>query len=59
VRARALGDRRQGDEPNAAASGHQLDSNRLWYGGLTVSGFNAGIYIPTHLPEVRPAAEAA
>ena len=22
--------------------GHQLDSNRLWYGGLTVSGFNAG-----------------
>jgi NADPH:quinone reductase len=39
--------------------GHQLDSNRLWYGGLTVSGFNAGIYIPTHLPEVRPAAEAA
>ena len=39
--------------------GHQLDSNRLWYGGLTVSGFNAGTYIPTHLPEVRPAAEAA
>ena len=39
--------------------GHQLDSNRLWYGGLTVSGFNAGAYIPTHLPEVRPAAEAA
>jgi NADPH2:quinone reductase len=24
-----------------------------------VSGFNAGIYIPTRLPEVRPAAEAA
>ena len=39
--------------------GHQLDSNRLWYGGLTVSGFNAGIYIPTHPQEVRPAAEAA
>ena len=39
--------------------GHQLDSNRLWYGGLTVSGFNAGAYIPTHLPEVRPAAEVA
>ena len=38
---------------------HQLDSNRLWYGGLTVSGFNAGAYIPTHLREVRPAAEAA
>jgi NADPH:quinone reductase len=28
--------------------GHQLDSNRLWYGGLTVSGFNAGAYIPSH-----------
>ena len=39
--------------------GHQLDSNRLWYGGLTVSGFNSGSYIPSHLPEVRPAAEAA
>jgi NADPH:quinone reductase len=39
--------------------GHQLDSNRLWLGGLTVSGFNAGIYIPTHPEEVGPAAEAA
>jgi NADPH:quinone reductase len=39
--------------------GHQLDSNRLWYGGLTVSGFNAGAYIPSHPQEVRPAAEAA
>jgi NADPH:quinone reductase len=39
--------------------GHQLDSNRLWCGGLTVSGFNAGSYIPTNPQEVRPAAEAA
>jgi NADPH2:quinone reductase len=39
--------------------GHQLDSNRLWFGGLTVSGFNSGSYIPSHLQEVRPAAEAA
>jgi NADPH2:quinone reductase len=39
--------------------GHQLDSNRLWFGGLTVSGFNAGSYIPTHPQEIRPAAEAA
>jgi NADPH:quinone reductase-like Zn-dependent oxidoreductase len=39
--------------------GHQLDSNRLWLGGLTVSGFNAGIYIPAHPEEVGPAAEAA
>jgi NADPH:quinone reductase len=38
---------------------HQLDSNRIWYGGLTVSGFNAGSYIPAHPLEVRPAAEAA
>jgi NADPH2:quinone reductase len=39
--------------------GHQLDSNRLWLGGLTVSGFNAGSYVPTHPQEVGPAAEAA
>jgi NADPH:quinone reductase len=38
---------------------HQLDNNRLWFGGLTVSGFNAGAYIPSHPQEVRPAAEAA
>jgi NADPH2:quinone reductase len=28
-------------------------------GDLTVSGFNAGAYIPSHPQEVRPAAEAA
>ncbi|WP_327232968.1 zinc-binding dehydrogenase [Streptomyces sp. NBC_01317] len=39
--------------------GHLLDSNRLWLGGLTVSGFSAGTYIPTHPEELRPAAEAA
>jgi NADPH2:quinone reductase len=39
--------------------GQQIDSNRLWLGGLTVSGFNAGIYVPTHPQEVRPAVEAA
>jgi NADPH:quinone reductase len=38
---------------------HQADTNRLWLGGLTVSGFNAGVYIPSHPHEVRPAAEAA
>ncbi|WP_446041456.1 quinone oxidoreductase family protein [Streptomyces sp. SID1121] len=36
-----------------------LVGNRLWMGGLTVSGFSAGAYIPTHLEELRPAAEAA
>jgi NADPH2:quinone reductase len=39
--------------------GQQVDSNRLWLGGLTVSGFNAGIYIPAHPQELRPAVEAA
>lgn len=39
--------------------GHQLDSNRLWFGGLTVTGFNSGSYIPAHPQEIRPAAEAA
>ncbi len=35
--------------------GHQLDSNRLWYGGLTVSGFNAGASaFRRTLSEVRP-----
>ncbi|MYV56930.1 zinc-binding dehydrogenase [Streptomyces sp. SID3212] len=36
-----------------------LVGNRLWMGGLTVSGFSAGAYIPAHLEELRPAAEAA
>jgi NADPH2:quinone reductase len=39
--------------------GHQIDSNRLWFGGLTVTGFIAGSYIPAHPLEIRPAAEAA
>ncbi|MGW6744425.1 quinone oxidoreductase family protein [Streptomyces sp. NPDC055025] len=36
-----------------------IDSNRLWLNGLTVSGFSAGSYIPAHMEELRPAAEAA
>ena len=39
--------------------GHQLDSNRLWFGNLTVTEFNSGSYIPAHPQEIRPAAEAA
>jgi hypothetical protein len=35
----------------------KVDSNRLWLGGLTVSGFNAGIYVPSHPQELRPAVE--
>ncbi|MGW4463180.1 quinone oxidoreductase family protein [Micromonospora sp. NPDC004704] len=38
---------------------HQIDSNRLWLGGITVAGFNAGVYLPTHPQVVRPALEAA
>jgi NADPH:quinone reductase len=37
----------------------QIDGNRLWLGGLTVSGFNAGVYVPAHPLEVGPAVEAA
>ena len=45
---------------NAAGDwGNLIDSNRLWLGGVTVSGFSAGAYVPTHLDELRPAAEAA
>ncbi|MFF3751449.1 zinc-binding alcohol dehydrogenase family protein [Streptomyces sp. NPDC002018] len=39
--------------------GDLIDSNRLWLGGLTVSGFSAGSYIPAHMEELGPAAEAA
>ena len=38
---------------------HQIDSNRLWLGSITVSGFNAGAYLPAHPAVVRPALEAA
>ncbi|MFF5297208.1 quinone oxidoreductase family protein [Paractinoplanes globisporus] len=38
---------------------HQIGSNRLWLGSITVSGFNAGAYLPTHPQLVRPALEAA
>jgi NADPH2:quinone reductase len=38
---------------------HQIASNQLWLGGITVAGFNAGAYLPTHPQAVRPALEAA
>lgn len=38
---------------------HQISSNQLWLGSHTVSGFNAGAYLPTHPQTVRPALEAA
>jgi NADPH2:quinone reductase len=38
---------------------HQIDSNQLWLGSITVSGFNAGAYLPAHPDVVGPALEAA
>jgi NADPH:quinone reductase-like Zn-dependent oxidoreductase len=37
----------------------QIDSNRVWLGGFTVSGFNAEAYVSAHPQELGPAAEAA
>jgi NADPH2:quinone reductase len=38
---------------------HRFDSNQLWFRSVTVAGFNAGAYLPTHPQYVRPALEAA
>jgi NADPH:quinone reductase len=38
---------------------HTVGSNDLWLRGVTVSGFNAGAYLPGHPATVRPALEAA
>lgn len=38
---------------------HQIQSNQLWLGSLTVAGFNAGAYVPSHPQVLRPALEAA
>lgn len=38
---------------------HQIDDNRLWLGSITISGFNAGAYLPAHPQFLRPALEAA
>ncbi|QUQ62657.1 quinone oxidoreductase family protein [Kutzneria sp. CA-103260] len=39
--------------------GHQVDTNQLWLGNVTVAGFNAGAYLPAHPQYMRPALEAA
>lgn len=39
--------------------GHTIDTNQLWLGSGTVSGFNAGAFLPSHPEVVRPALEAA
>ncbi|SDU53016.1 quinone oxidoreductase family protein [Jiangella alkaliphila] len=38
---------------------HQVASNQLWLGSVTIAGFNAGAYLPAHPQGVRPALEAA
>ncbi|MFK3984305.1 zinc-binding alcohol dehydrogenase family protein [Micromonospora sp. NPDC050397] len=38
---------------------HQIGSNQLWLGGITIAGFNAGAYLPTHPQYIRPALQAA
>jgi NADPH2:quinone reductase len=38
---------------------HKIDSNQLWLGNITVSGFNAGAYLPSHPEVVHPALQAA
>jgi NADPH:quinone reductase len=45
---------------NASGDGsHQIGSNHLWLGSITVSGFNPGAYLPAHPQVIRPALEAA
>ncbi|MFC0542246.1 quinone oxidoreductase family protein [Kutzneria chonburiensis] len=38
---------------------HRIDSNGIWYGTVSVTGFSAGAYLPSHPETIRPAAEAA
>lgn len=38
---------------------HSVGSNDLWLRCVTVAGFNAGAYLPSHPESVRPALEAA
>lgn len=38
---------------------HVVESSRLWLGSITVAGFSAGAYVPTHRAELRAAVEVA
>ena len=38
---------------------HSIEGNGIWYGNVTITGFNAGGYLPAHPETIRPAAEAA
>lgn len=38
---------------------HTITDSELWLGSITIAGFNAGAFLPTHPEVVRPALEAA
>ena len=38
---------------------HSVQTNDLWFGNLALLGFSIGRYLPAHLEQARPAAEAA
>jgi NADPH2:quinone reductase len=38
---------------------HAIPSNEIWGGGITVAGFNAGAFLPTHPDAFAPALRAA
>jgi NADPH2:quinone reductase len=38
---------------------HTVVDSQLWLGSVTIAGFNAGAFLPTHPEIVRPALEAA
>lgn len=38
---------------------HTIPDNQLWFGGLTIAGFNSAAYFPTHQHVLRPALAAA
>ena len=38
---------------------HEVKTNDLWLGCVSVTGFNTGAYLPTHPHTIRPALEAA
>ncbi|WP_034262537.1 quinone oxidoreductase family protein [Actinospica robiniae] len=38
---------------------HTISDNRLWLGSITIAGFNAGAFMPSHPHVLRPALEAA
>lgn len=45
---------------NASSDGeHTVNDNQLWLGSVTIAGFNAGAFLPTHPDLMQPALQAA